>query len=139
MKSLVKSRGLEGSIFCDSAGTSAHHEGEPADFRMSQFASERGYSLESLSRPFRQSDFEDFDFILTMDNSNFSNVMALDVVGQYQHKVFPFTKFCKVHNVNAVPDPYYDGDEGFRLVMDIVEDGCQGLLDHLEEKVLRNG
>ena len=52
MKALVKKRGLEKEILCDSAGTTDYHMGNPADARMLEHAVLRGYELNSISRPF---------------------------------------------------------------------------------------
>jgi protein-tyrosine phosphatase len=32
----------------------------------------------------------------------------------------------------VVPDPYYSGAEGFERVLDLIEDACEGLVDHLK-------
>lgn len=130
-KKILEDKGLANIIKCDSAGTSAYHKGSPADSRMSWSAKQRGYELTSLSRPFLKSDFEEFDFILTMDNSNYQNVLALDEEGKYKNKIKPFVSFCRIHEINEVPDPYYDKTDGFNLVMDIVEDGCNGFIEFL--------
>ena len=131
MWSLLEERGLTNQIFCDSAGTSAYHAGEPADGRMREAALERGIDLKSISRQLVENDFVEFDYILTMDNSNYSDVQALDFKGLYAKKIKPFTDFCSLHHINAVPDPYYGRVDGFNYVMDIVEDGCKGFLNYL--------
>lgn len=133
MKTLVAKAGAAESIECDSAGTSAYHEGDPADARMIEHARGRGYVLDSRSRPFSAADFETFDYIFTMDESNYRNVLKLDVKGVFRHKVHPMVKFCRLHEVAGVPDPYYQGDDGFQLVLDILEDACGEFLKTLLE------
>lgn len=129
---LLKSKGLENQFIIDSAGTSSYHEGAPADGRMTEVALSRGYNLESISRQFDfQSDFNEFDFIVTMDLSNYSDVLDLAPNSEVKNKVHQMVDFCTVHNVRQVPDPYYKGVDGFELTMDIVEDGCNGLLSRL--------
>ena len=133
MNALIAREDLGHEILCDSAGTSGYHEGEPADARMIAIAKERGFELITLSRPFRApEDFENFDFILTMDESNYRNIIRLDASGRHHDKVIPMVKFCKVHDVKEVPDPYYQGDDGFRLVLDILEDSCGEFLNFLK-------
>lgn len=125
----LKEKGLHDLMKCDSAGTSAHHEGEPADARSREHAALRGYDLTSLSRPLRDSDFAEFDMILVMDDNNYFDVMRMAGDNPvYKAKVHKFTDFCMIHNVDKVPDPYYRGDEGFELVLDIIEDASDGLL-----------
>lgn len=126
---MIDENNLADQLRCDSAGTSAYHQGEPADGRMQMHARERGYRLTSLSRPFiAPDDFEMFDYVITMDDSNYQNVCNLDPSGQFRNKVVRMTDLCKIHDIAEVPDPYTGGAEGFELVMDIVEDGCTELL-----------
>ncbi len=134
MNFLIAKQGLQTDFVCDSAGTSGYHEGEPADARMIQFAKGRGFELITLSRAFKApEDFENFDYILTMDETNYRNIVRLDPAGKYVEKVVPMVKFCKVHDVKEVPDPYYQGDDGFRLVLDILEDSCGEFLKFLKD------
>lgn len=136
MRGMLKSHGLDHIIECDSAGTSGYHDGEPADARMIAFAKQRGYVLGGESRQIRApEDFEAFDYILTMDQSNHRNVLGLDREGRFHHKVHHMVKYCRVHNVQEVPDPYYQGDDGFHLVLDILEDSCSELLNELKQQV----
>lgn len=133
MKTLLKKNGMD-HIFVDSAGTSAYHEGDMADVRMQDHARQRGYELTSLARRFDPStDFKKFDLILTMDNSNYNNVLRLAPNKEAEKKVVPFVKWCKVHEISEVPDPYTKGAEGFELVMDIIEDACQEILTTLKK------
>jgi protein-tyrosine phosphatase len=127
-ESLVKAEGLEGSIEIDSAGTSSSHVGEKADRRMRNHAIRRGYELTSLSRQFVAADFEKFDFIVVMDDSNYSNVVRLDHSDVYSNKVYKMVDFCEQMSPKEVPDPYYGGEQGFETVLDIVEDASRGLL-----------
>jgi protein-tyrosine phosphatase len=126
---MLSDQGLSEKFKVDSAGTSAYHEGNPADGRMQKHAKLRGYDLPSLSRPFcPESDFQDFDYIITMDDSNYKNVVSTTKDPELHKKVYPMTSFCKIHDIDHVPDPYYRGDEGFEHVMDILEDACTELL-----------
>lgn len=128
-----KIRNSQLPVFVDSAGTGGWHVGEPPDGRMIAHAKERGYDLSDLeARVFEPKDFENFDLILTMDDSNFKNVSAMDRTGKYRHKIRKTVSFCKIHSVNEVPDPYYQGDDGFQLVLDILEDACDELLSQIE-------
>ncbi len=130
----LKENGLDTLMRCDSAGTSAHHEGEPADARSREHAIRRGYDLTSLSRPLRQMDFAEFDMILVMDDNNYFDVLRMAGDNTfYKSKVHKFTDFCIIHKVDKVPDPYYKGDEGFELVLDIIEDASEGLIQKVLE------
>ncbi len=135
MQYLLKRRKLENKIFCDSAGTCAYHVGEKADSRMRNSAGERGIALTSISRQFRAKDFEVFDYVVVMDQSNYNDVAALDPGKQYSDKIYHMIDFCRNHKVDKVPDPYYGGAKGFETVLDIVEDGCTGLIDKIEKEL----
>lgn len=136
LQKLVNDAGLSDQIQIDSAGTSAYHEGAPADGRMITFAKKRGYDLLSRSRPFRDpEDFRKFDYILPMDQSNLQDLHDLDSQEEYRSKIIPMTEFCRIHQVNLVPDPYYKGDDGFNEVLDILEDACNEFLLHLKKEL----
>ncbi len=138
MQKLVVDRGLADSIEIDSAGTGSWHVGERADARMRRHASKRGYDLTSTSRKVKPTDFEDFDYIITMDEENFRNVTNLDKNRKYSHKIHRMIDFLKSIEAAEVPDPYYGGDRGFELVIDILEDACSGLLEHINKETTKN-
>lgn len=134
MTKLIEKNGLSDLIQCDSAGTSGFHRGEPADSRMRKAASERDYHLTSRSRQFNFKDFEEFDYIVAMDDDNYSDIYFHDSENKFQNKIYRFRDFCLDHEIPGVPDPYYGGEEGFQHVLDILEDGCQGLLNHIKKE-----
>ncbi|MCJ8277381.1 MAG: low molecular weight phosphotyrosine protein phosphatase [Bdellovibrionales bacterium] len=132
MKHLVSQNNLDSEIYIDSCGTSGHHSGENADPRMQTHAQKRGYNLESIARGFNKRDFQEFDYILTMDESNYSNILKEDPSGEFHDKVIPMVNFCKKVQTTEVPDPYYGGPDGFEEVLDILEDACENLLDKVK-------
>lgn len=131
---MVEKDNLIDRIEIDSCGTAAHHTGEPADPRMREHAQRRGYDLTSIARGIQREDFKNFDYIITMDNSNFNNVLHL-AGDDHKHKVIKLTDFCSDHPHDQVPDPYYGGPDGFELVLDLVEDGCRGLLEQIKKEM----
>lgn len=133
MKGIVDNSEHSNQFFIDSAGTSGWHSGEKADARMRAHASKRGYDLTSLSRAVKSDDFDVFDFIVGMDNDNVFNLEQMTTHPEHQMKIIKMTDYCQIHNENSVPDPYYGGDDGFELVLNILEDACSGLLKHIEK------
>lgn len=131
MNHLVQQRGLEQQISCDSAGTSSYHIGSSPDSRMAAAAKKRGIKLVGSARQFTADDFEQFDLILAMDDSNYHNIVALDPTGQYKQKVKRMCDFCQTHRDREVPDPYYGGADGFDYVIDLLMDACDGLLQDI--------
>jgi len=129
---LVKQNGLSDLIECDSAGTAAYHEGEPADQRMQCHAIRRGYRLNSIARKFDPAvDFDKFDYIVGMDDDNVNDLQDMASGIEDLNKIFKMTDFCSQGGHFSVPDPYYGGAEGFELVLDILEDACEGLLNEV--------
>jgi len=120
------------NIFVDSAGTSAWHEGERADLRMRHHAKERGYDITSISRKFKTSDFDDFDMIIAMDNSNYFDLKSKARTPDDVKKIHRMSDFFSKSDFDHIPDPYYGGDAGFKLVIDLLEEGANGLIKYLQ-------
>ena len=115
----------------DSAGTYRGHQGNLPDARMRTHAARRGYDLTHRARPVETSDFEDFDIILAMDDRNYDHLKRLAPTVEDEKKIHRMVEYCRQYGHDCVPDPYYSGAEGFELVLDLLEDACQGLFDSL--------
>lgn len=114
----------------DSAGTGRYHIGSLPDDRMRIHARRRGYELTHRCRQVCGEDFRHFDLIVGMDASNILNLrrMAPDIEGE--EKIIPMSAFFSLATrYDHVPDPYYEGAEGFELVLDLLEDACRNLRD----------
>ena len=121
MEQVVKNRNMEEVVEIDSAGTYGGHAGELPDYRMRSAASQRGYNLTHRSRKFREDDFYDFDKIIVMDDMNYENVSRMAPQRSYLDKVYRFVEFCRNYPDRIyVPDAYYEGREGFELVLDML-------------------
>lgn len=130
---LIEKKGLENELQCDSAGTAAYHVGEPADSRMRQIGATRGYNLTSKARrvdPTR--DFDQFNYLIGMDRQNVRDLRNIARNKNERKQIFLMTDFCSHQNYDSVPDPYFGGDAGFELVLDILEDACEGLLRKMQ-------
>lgn len=127
----LEEKGLSNNFIIDSAGTSGYHKGELPDSRMRAAASKRGYNLTHHSRPVVEKDFDEFDFILAMDDNNIYDLKAKAPSVEAEQKIIRATDYCQNLNVDYVPDPYYGGAEGFDHVIDILEDACEGLIKRL--------
>jgi len=130
---IVEEKGLSEELLCDSAGTAAYHAGDQADFRMKQFAQKRGYHLTRISRPVNpELDFDRFDYIIGMDKQNVRDLKAVARNENDRKKISLMTDYCSGKKYDSVPDPYYGGAAGFELVLDILEDACDGLIRKLQ-------
>lgn len=138
MLHMLDRAGLAERVHIDSAGTGGWHEGEHSDARMRGHAKRRGYALDSLARQVRARDFENFDMILVMDQQNLRDIRPFAPNAAAMKKVSLFCDFAKDRTEAHVPDPYYDGEEGFEQVLDIVENGCQHLLKHIQSKLQKS-
>ena len=122
-------------VLVDSAGTHSYHVGAPPDARSQAHAAQRGYDLSTQrARQLTAGDFEDFDLILAMDWDNLA-LAGERCPPQHAHKLRRFAEFFQHHNSPVVPDPYQGGARGFEEVLDLVEDGCEGLMQHVRRSL----
>ncbi len=130
---IYKKNQLNDEFECDSAGTGGWHAGDKADERMQLHALRRNYNLTSIARKFdAKIDFDKFDLIFGMDQQNVNDLKVLARNESDLKKIKSITAYCsRFSNYSSVPDPYYGGDDGFELVLDILEDACEGLLNDL--------
>lgn len=129
-RALVEREGHGDRFIIDSAGTYGGHSGERSDVRMRRAAAARGIEMTHLARQIREEDFERFDYIIAMDDNNYETLFRLAPDREAGKKIYRFREFLRHHpDWSYVPDPYYEGHEGFELVLDLLEDGCQTLLE----------
>ena len=121
---------LEGYIEVDSAGTGSWHIGHAPDKRATLAASHRNYDMSALrARQVTPQDMKDFDYIFAMDKQNLHDLLAMSAP-QHQHKISLFLEHGNSEQ-GEVPDPYYSGEDGFELVLDLIEDASVNLLESL--------
>ena len=114
----------------DSAGTAGYKNGVAPDKRSQGVGAERGYSFEGLKcRKLIDKDFVKYDYILGMDNQNIAKLLEA-CPEEFQHKVSLLLSFCETEE-QQVPDPYYSGKRGFEHVLDLIEQGVDGFVKHL--------
>ena len=132
MKKQIEARGLSAGFEIDSAGILNYHKGEKADPRMRQHSSKRGYDVTSISRPVKVTDFDEFDLIIGMDDTNIKDLNDRALTAEHKTKIHRMTEYSKKYDSSYIPDPYYGGATGFELVLDLLEDACEGLLESLQ-------
>ncbi|MGF1544250.1 MAG: low molecular weight protein-tyrosine-phosphatase [Parvularculaceae bacterium] len=122
-------RGLK--AYVESAGTGDWHVGDPPDARMIRAAARRGYTLGALrARQVELADFYAFDYLVAMDLRNQGDLLAMAPPNR-ECDIRLFLDFSDGPE-REVPDPYYGGPDGFGRVLDLIENGVDGFLDHLE-------
>ncbi|WP_045457306.1 low molecular weight protein-tyrosine-phosphatase [Sporocytophaga myxococcoides] len=132
-KKVIENKGVSHKFYCDSAGTSAYHIGALPDERMRATAMERGIILDHCARQITVKDFDNFDYILAMDTSNYNNIKSL-TNDKFKHdKVLMMRSFDSIKSTVDVPDPYYGGMSGFTEVYEILWRCCNNFYNHIEE------
>ncbi len=123
------------AVHVDSAGTHAYHIGEPPDQRAQRAAVRRGVDLAELrARRVVEDDFARFDLILAMDELNIA-ILQEQCPQAYSDRIGLFLDYAPQLGRVDVPDPYYGGNNGFELVLDLVEEASRGLLSRLRTSV----
>jgi protein-tyrosine phosphatase len=117
----------------DSAGTANYHVGESPDHRAIRCMKEYGIDISGLQgRQFNKHDFESFDHILVMDQSNLRNVLALAENDTQRSKVKLMLSYSSDSETLDVPDPWYGGLEDFHNVYAMLTDAVEGFLGNRE-------
>lgn len=130
MHAIVEEHDDEARWEIDSAGTGGYHVGDLPDSRMRIHARRRGLELNHICRQVRVADFDEFDLIIPMDSSNESNLRRIAPTIESEAKIIPMAKFINMSlRYDYIPDPYYEGAEGFELVLDLLQNGCANLYD----------
>ncbi|MDE5661373.1 MAG: low molecular weight phosphotyrosine protein phosphatase [Muribaculaceae bacterium] len=128
LSELVREAGTAGRWVIDSAGTGRWHIGQLPDKRMRVHARRRGIELTHHCRQVSVSDFDDFDLIVPMDSQNESDLRQLAPSPEAEARIVPMAAFVdKAMRYDYIPDPYYEGAEGFELVLDLLDSGCRCL------------
>ena len=135
LKSIVTEQGNADEWEIDSAGTGGWHVGDLPDKRMRIHARERGLDLTHRCRKVSPSDFDNFDLIIPMDANNYADLKKLAPSQEAANKIIPMATFIdNSYRTDHVPDPYYEGAEGFELVLDLLQNGCGNLFELLRSK-----
>ena len=116
----------------DSAGTAGYHVGELPDRRSITTAKQHGLDISyQRSRKFVRNDFQTFDFIFAMDQSNYTNILALAETEADHEKVHMILNQISPNSNAEVPDPYYGGDQGFENVYQMLDEACSIFADKI--------
>lgn len=124
MKEKAKKYQLE--IKVDSAGTAAYHVGEQPDPRSMEVAMKNGIDISGQrARKFKGDDFDRFDMIFAMDDSNYSDIIAQAQTSGDKEKVEMILNKIYPGEDKSVPDPYYGGKDGFDKVFAMLDQACE--------------
>lgn len=131
MRALVDKEELNSKISVDSAGTGSWHIGNPPHEGTLKKLAEYNISTEGLfARQFSEKDFDEYDYIVGMDESNIQNIYKM--TGQPVHpKIIRLLDLTE--EKKDVPDPYFTGD--FQETYNLVSEGCRVLLEKIKAEM----
>jgi protein-tyrosine phosphatase len=123
-------------VLVDSAGTANYHIGKQPDARMRATAQKFDTPIDELrARQFVQADFDIFDMIYVMDQSNYNDVIRLARNSADEAKVQMVLNEIRPNSNNPVPDPYYGGEEGFVEVYNLLDEATDVIMDKLKKEI----
>lgn len=132
-QNLVDEAGLDHQVKVDSAGTGSWHVGEQAHPGTRRVLAKHGISYSGRARQVRPGDMTDrTNYVIAMDSSNLRDLRSS--YGEHP-RLYRLLDFTNETREKDVPDPYYSGN--FEAVYQLVELGCQGLLETIrrQEKI----
>ncbi len=128
---MARQAGCAKKVEFDAAGTHAQNAGARPDPRGQTALLSRKYTaINTRSRRVTAKDFDRFDLILAMDESNLA-ALKRQCPPEHQHKLRLLLSFAPEQNMTDVPDPYFGNPAGFERVLDLCEAGVRGLLKTL--------
>lgn len=124
-------RGVINQLSIDSAGTGGWHIGNPPDPRSVETAAGHGIDIShQVCRRLSRDDFNSFDIILGMDNSNIIDATSANhASGSAQ--IMLFTQFAQMGDNLDIEDPYYGGAAGFETAYQMIKQASVNSLDRL--------
>lgn len=130
LRHLAQKEGVD--VHIESCGMGNWYEGALPDERMRTCAKTRGFVLSSKAQVFKPEFLESFDYILAADHEVLEQLYHYAPRPEQKAKIHLMTAFSETYKNQEVPDPFYKEDRVFDLVLDIVEDSCEGLLEDIK-------
>ena len=123
---ILQSKIENDNVMIDSAGTAAYHVGNLPDKRSIEVAAKYNIDITNQkARKFTIRDFDTFDFIYAMDESNYKNILTLARNRSDEKKVKMILNETHPNKNISVPDPYYGGQDGFENVYIMLDEACE--------------
>lgn len=128
-----KVKELNLNLVVDSAGTSNYHIGEQPDKRMQKKGLEHRIDISNQrARQFEVLDFDRFDYIFAMDETNLNDVLQLAKNETHTLKARLFLDYTYPNQQKSVPDPYFGGEEGFEEVYQLLNKACNAFIKSIQ-------
>lgn len=111
-----------------SVGTHDYHVGMPAFPDAVEVAKQRGYDItRHAARQINAGDLDRYDMILAMDRFNLASLRAVTPT-RHKSKIELLLEYGEEFQGKEIRDPYGGEIDDFQRAMDMIEDGCRGLL-----------
>ena len=136
-KSKISKKGLSHLVKADSCGTANYHVGDQPDHRTIANARKNGIEIEHFGQQLSVQHFDEYDFILAMDQSNLQNIHRLNGTVEHVKKISLMRSFDPDRDDDAVPDPYYGTERDFQNVFDILDRSVDLFIQFLEKEHLK--
>lgn len=135
LRQRLAAHGLADRVIVASAATQDLNTDEHIDFHTQKHALRRGFDLTGFKAKLLYApDFERFDLIVAMDESNLVT-LRLRCPEPHRGKLRLFTDFCNNPTNPDVPDTFYGKPDDFEGMLDLIEDGCDGVIAQLQEEL----
>lgn len=132
LRHMLKDDVIGKNIHIESCGLGDWHVGKLPDDRMREAAKNRGFILASRAKKVDPSFFDRFDLILAADHKVLKELYRYAATPEAKAKLHLITHYSSCYRDEEIPDPYYQGEAGFEHVLDMIEDSCHGLIQHLK-------
>jgi len=137
LKTKIRQKGLTDQFYADSAGTSSYQLGNPPHETSAKIAKQNGVMLNHFAKQFTSNDFSRYDYIICMDDKNYSNVIDLAKSDNDKEKVYLMRQWeagptlDSLESAGPVPDPYGGPIDGFIRVHQLLDECTDNLMEYL--------
>lgn len=133
LRHLHKKKQMSLELHVDSSGIGDWHVGHLPSESMRAAIERRGLILAGRSKQFKPADFDFFDYIFAADHTVLQELYRRADSLDRRAKIHMFTEYSKSYYHQEIPDPYYQGEQAFDLVLDMLEECCEEILNHIKE------
>jgi protein-tyrosine phosphatase len=131
----IREKNLERYLEADSCGTANYHVGGSPDPRTIANATKNGVAIKHVGRQLSETDLENFDIILAMDQSNYDNILRLSNSASHQSKIKLMREYDSIGKGNDVPDPYYGSEKNFQEVFEILDRSIESFIEDIKKSI----
>lgn len=128
-RKMLADAGVKAELEIDSVGTHDYQAGKPPDPLAVASAKRRGYDITQLvARRLRPHDLDHFDMVLVMDRANMAHLKTVAPT-RCKQKIELLLEYGEKFHGKEIPDPYGRQGKDFEVALDMIEDGCRGLVE----------